>query len=352
MKIGKTYSDAGTGAIEDGLIVEGKVGIGKNIPESKLDVSANTGIAIRGLISDSTTHDKYGVVCSAEGNWGKKYGLSASARGQLGSSYGVYASATGSIFWTPESIGVDAVASGSGSVYGVRAIANSLAGGSASYVRYGVYASSTGVSYATYYGVYGLANGPSSTPNYGVYGSGATYDFYAGGSGVNYGPFTGSHEVKIAPGIKIEKGMIVSVTSETQIRNDSKGEVNLSSTLSTIRLSDKENDSGVFGVFIEEVNLPNGHWYKGKKGERFGVVNALGEGRVWITDINGEIKTGDYITTSLIPGYGQKQDDDVVHNYTLGKAIERVSWDKVDDFVEYNGKEYKRYLIAVVYTSG
>lgn len=53
-----------------------------------------------------------------------------------------------------------------------------------------------------------------------------------------------------------------------------------------------------------------------------------------------------------IPGYGQKQNDDLLHSYTLGKAIETVDWDTVTEVVEIDGKTYKVYLIAVVYTSG
>ena len=51
-------------------------------------------------------------------------------------------------------------------------------------------------------------------------------------------------------------------------------------------------------------------------------------------------------------GYGQRQDDDVLHSYTLGKAIETIDWDSVTDTVVHNGETCKAYLIAVVYTSG
>ncbi len=71
-----------------------------------------------------------------------------------------------------------------------------------------------------------------------------------------------------------------------------------------------------------------------------------------MSNISGEIEVGDYITTSSIPGYGQKQDDDLLHSYTLGKAIESVDWDSVDSNIEFNGQIFKVYLIAVVYTSG
>jgi hypothetical protein len=119
-----------------------------------------------------------------------------------------------------------------------------------------------------------------------------------------------------------------------------------------VKLSGTDRDKAVLGVFVVKTPLPNEHWYQVNEGERFGIVNALGEGRVWVSDSNGGIQAGDYITTSVIPGYGQKQDDDLLHSYTLGKAIETVDWDSVKETVEYGGKTYKVHLIAVVYTSG
>ena len=65
-----------------------------------------------------------------------------------------------------------------------------------------------------------------------------------------------------------------------------------------------------------------------------------------------DIEAGDYITTSAIPGYGAKQEDDMLHSYTSGKATETVNWDLVTDTITFNGQTYKVYLIAVVYTSG
>lgn len=79
---------------------------------------------------------------------------------------------------------------------------------------------------------------------------------------------------------------------------------------------------------------------------------ALGEGRVWVSNINGDIEVGDYVTTSTLPGYGQRQDESQLNNYTLAKATETVDWDSVTETVTINGQEYKVYLLAVVYTSG
>jgi len=214
-------------------------------------------------------------------------------------------------------------------------------------------------------GVYGVANGywgigvsgrsrGTDSEGIGVYGNGTKYDFYAAGGKTNFGPFTGAHEVKFVRELRggILPGMIVSTTGKTEVRKDENGSISLSSTLPTVALSTKAKDKAVFGVIVSEGPLPKDHWYEPREGEHFGVVNALGEGRVWVTNRNGNIENGDYITTSEIPGYGQMQNDDFLHSYTLGKAIETVDWEQISETVEYAGETYKRYLIAIVYTSG
>jgi hypothetical protein len=45
----------------------------------------------------------------------------------------------------------------------------------------------------------------------------------------------------------------------------------------------------------------------------------VGEGAIWVVNTGGSLESGDYITTSNLVGYGQKQDDDVLHNYTVAK---------------------------------
>ena len=212
----------------------------------------------------------------------------------------------------------------------------------------GVRAETTG---ANSIGVYGTATGENST---GVWGEGGNWDFYAAGTGTDYGPFTGGHEVKFSGDMPedIVPGMIVSVTGKTEARKDKNGKISLSSTLPTVTISTRARDKVVFGVIVSDGPLPEDHWYKAEVGERFGVVNALGEGRVWVTDINGKIQAGDYITTSSVPGYGQMQNDDILHSYTLAKAIETVGFDQVDTTISHNGKIYKAYFLAVVYTSG
>ena len=208
--------------------------------------------------------------------------------------------------------------------------------------------------YAGVWGVGGTAGVVGDGGPYGVQGAGTTWDFYAQGAGGNYGPFTGAHEALITSDVPkdIKPGSIMSLTGQTHIRYADDGSISLSSTLPAVTLSSIANDKKVIGVLVKETSWPDDIWYKPQQGERYGIVNALGEGRVLVTNINGNIEAGDYITTSPIAGYGQKQDDDIIHSYTLGKITEDVDWEKVNQTVEFNGKPYKSYLIGVIYVSG
>lgn len=53
------------------------------------------------------------------------------------------------------------------------------------------------------------------------------------------------------------------------------------------------------------------------------LVDIKGDSRVWVTDVNGPLESGDLITTSNVaPGYTQKQTDDIIRNYTIGKITQ------------------------------
>jgi hypothetical protein len=303
--------------------------------------SNNSGDSI-GVHGQSNSTAGIGVYGEAAATTGTSYGVYGFNAATSGINYGVFGESSSTY-----GRGVHGEASGTNG-YGVVGQSNATVGTS-----YGVWAQSaspSGAAIRTY------ASNSSGT-NYGVYSvssSSSGYDFYAGGSGTDYGPFTGAHEVLLSDAFpaEISPGMIVSGTGEAQFRHDADGSVDLSSTMPTVRLADTVKDPAVLGVLVAEIDLVEDHWYTATNGERFASVNALGEGRVWVTNISGEIKAGDYITTSEIPGYGQMQEDDFLHSYTLAKAMETVDWDSVTETVTCNGQEYKVYLLAVVYTSG
>ncbi len=337
----------------------GKTGIGV--------YAVTTGSSSRGVKSTATGASSmafHGVAANEDSN-ASNYGGKFEAYGGKGIGVHGIAHNTGEVenyggkfeAHGEEGIGVYGIATKQGLTtnYGVYGKAEGFAG-------YGVYGTTTvdhgtgvcGVAGGlTAWGVRGIATSDFGT---GVYGAGGkkAYDFYADGEGTNYGSFTGAHDAKFSEELdaQILPGMIVSVTGKTEIRRQKDGEISLSATLPTVTLSAKPKDKAVMGAVVFEGPLPREHWYASEPGERFGAINALGEGRVWVSNINGPIEPGDYITTSSIPGYGQMQDDDLLHSYTLGKAIETVDWDNVTETVEYGGNLYKVYLIAVFYTSG
>jgi hypothetical protein len=323
------------------------------------------GSAIYGVRGDGivTGVQGYGSVYGVYGS-GSTYGVFGSGPTGvygLGNEYGVYGNATNGVRGDGIATGVW----GSGSTYGIFGSSSTYGvygagptgvygigttfGVYASGGIYGVYGSGPSGVYGTgtTYGVYGV--GPTGVIGYGtvygVKGDGGTYDFYAEGPGTNYGPFTGGHDIKLNDVFpkKFIPGLIVSCTGKTIKRKDS-----YSTTLPECELSNKKNDPAVLGVIIKEQKLPKEHWYKPKKGERFGICNALGEGLVLVTNKNGNLQLGDYITSSSIPGYGQKQDDDLLHSYTLGKVTELVDWGSVKDKIQ----GYKYCLISCVYVSG
>jgi hypothetical protein len=80
----------------------------------------------------------------------------------------------------------------------------------------------------------------------------------------------------------------------------------------TIELSRKKKDKRVFGVLGLNTR-------KNSSPERL-IINSIGEGGIWVCNSNGNIENGDYITSSDYLGYGEKQDDDLLHNYTVAKA--------------------------------
>jgi hypothetical protein len=297
------------------------------------------GAVISGVNNHSDNYFSCGGYFSALG--AKGVGVYGSAEGKDGK--GVYGYASGS-----DGFGVYGQTSGSGpGVFGKSSLTG-VQGYSSGNGGAGIHGSTGG---SNGRGVLGSSNGIGGI---GVYGDGTLYDFYAAGGKIGYGPFTGAHEVKFAQNMQgeITPGTVVSVTGKAETRIFEGREISLSSTMPTVKVSSKVKDKAVFGIIVSEGPLPNNHWYKAEEGERFGVVNALGEGRVWVTNRNGNIEAGDYITTSDVPGYGQLQDDNLLHSYTLGKAIETIDWDGVAETVQHDGQTYKRYLLAVVYTSG
>jgi hypothetical protein len=143
--------------------------------------------------------------------------------------------------------------------------------------------------------------------------------------------FTGQH--LCFPEGPIERGLVVSANRNKFMNLNGPLSTGLSAiksseSLPIISLSNVVNDPTVFGVVdgVELLARERQDNYGGcvvrsdkEYGDNRAIINSLGEGAMWVVNTNGSILSGDYITTSNISGYGQKQDDDILHSYTVAK---------------------------------
>jgi len=65
------------------------------------------------------------------------------------------------------------------------------------------------------------------------------------------------------------------------------------------------------GAFVTDLGLRND--------DRL-FINSGGEGGILVCNENGNIENGDYLCSSSISGIAMKQDDDLLHNYTIAKS--------------------------------
>tara|TARA_B100000003_G_scaffold78654_2_gene70581 strand:+ start:2229 stop:4778 length:2550 start_codon:yes stop_codon:yes gene_type:complete len=150
--------------------------------------------------------------------------------------------------------------------------------------------------------------------------------------------FTGQHRtfVKDTPTSQLDtkEGLIVVADQNEFIKMSGgvaygKDAITINESLPLVSLSTKAKDKRCFGVLSttedpetrKEVHGNFASLMQKEEGDTRVYVNSVGEGAIWVTDTNGTLESGDYITTSNVAGYGMKQDDDILHNYTVAKIL-------------------------------
>ena len=180
--------------------------------------------------------------------------------------------------------------------------------------------------------------------------------------------FTGQHRCEDLENSLSDSdvGLIVASTGKYNnlVRSD---KPTINESLPIVELSSKRNQKSCFGVLSDKEDR------NGKPREySFGrfisayddneeldrlVINSLGEGAIWICNINGNLENGDYITTCEIPGYGMLQDDDLLHNYTVAKITQDCDFEldnPLYDCVEFEfeGQTYRKAFVGCTYHCG
>jgi hypothetical protein len=148
--------------------------------------------------------------------------------------------------------------------------------------------------------------------------------------------FTGQHRtfIKDTPFTRAEEleGLIVSADNNKYIKMSGGIEagsnaITTNESLPVVSLSTKVNDKKCFGVISasedpEQRSDAYGSFvtpFEKELGDTRVYINSVGEGAMWVVNTAGALESGDYITTSNVAGYGQKQESDSLKNYTVAK---------------------------------
>ena len=170
--------------------------------------------------------------------------------------------------------------------------------------------------------------------------------------------FTGQHRtfVKDTPTNQLDskEGLIVSADQNEFVKMSGgvaygKDAITINESLPLVSLSTKSNDKKCFGVLSttedpetrKEIHGNFGSFMIKEEGDTRVYVNSVGEGAIWVVNTNGTLESGDYITTSNVAGYGMKQDDDILHNYTVAKILMDCDFNPVTQPKRVIKKEFR-----------
>lgn len=146
--------------------------------------------------------------------------------------------------------------------------------------------------------------------------------------------FTGQHRTLIDDRKFSQYGHLEGLIVCADLNKYVNDEVTIDKAAPIVTLSAYPMDKSVFGVVsTKEVwdDFKHTAYVQRETGDVRVRINSSGEGGIWVCDINGEVESGDYITTSDIPGYGAKQDSVFLANYTVAKATMDCDFEKYRD---------------------
>ena len=207
-----------------------------------------------------------------------------------------------------------------------------------------------------------------------------------GGLDVRRLNFTGCHRCVAEKGLKNKRqikeaeGLIVIATGKycsllgDEVKPGQRDNITIDEALPTVELCTKRRDKRVFGVVSAPDHLVDAEVIKGEDGKvtrkaggkkrrvykqgAFATcaaydtdrveINSLGEGGVWVCARGGNYENGDYITTSDLAGYGEKQEEPYVCGWTLVKITCDVDWSRPDLDRDFQVREVNGTLCAFV----
>ena len=157
-------------------------------------------------------------------------------------------------------------------------------------------------------------------------------------SGIEKWSFTGKHQCSFTGKITNEhRGMVVESVGRVcgiadkgklKYSYDKDDPEDYSNASPVVRLCSTKASKKVVGVVRDVKDEPDTidgdlvYCVKGdgsEPGDKRIMVNAIGEGLVWVADTNGKVYNGDLIQSSNITGYSERQPDDLIRSSTIAK---------------------------------
>jgi len=192
------------------------------------------------------------------------------------------------------------------------------------------------------------------------------------------GFFTGQHACYVSSvtqeNVSSFVGLIVAADNNGYVSVDMNGNVKEGSNaiwstecLPRVALTTLDMQKSAFGVISDKGNLPAAVNFStlnstydiqaGFRNALYGrlLVNGVGDGALWTTNVNGNVSVGDYLCSSAIPGHARVQDDkECMYNYTVAKATMSCDFDvNTSNYrcepIDYNGSTFLRAFVGVTY---
>jgi len=181
--------------------------------------------------------------------------------------------------------------------------------------------------------------------------------------------FTGQHRSKFEGNFTSELvGLIVESTG-AYLELDGSVKPKIDEALPSVKLTTAAKSKRVYGVLsdIEGDTREYGSGFVTVLPKDDGItrvmVNSVGQGSLWVINTRDQaLENGDYICSSSVAGYGEKQDDDILHSYTVAKITMSLDWSNLPDWLETRNVtasgevsetgEYKAAFVGVTYHCG
>ncbi len=162
-----------------------------------------------------------------------------------------------------------------------------------------------------------------------------------GAGSTTYSAFTGAHLGLVDDGSTPEPGFVMVMDGNNRDFRDVPGQ----ETIYGVTLNTKANDPAVLGAYNTILDSS-----KPQSSSNTHYIDAVGNSDVWVVDYGENLKQGDYLITSDVPGYAMKDDGTFQTAHVFAKVSSNVDWSQVSDTITRNGQTFKRKKVSALFT--